>query len=102
MLAKTPEEAQQALLQTETLLATAHLELNEQKTHIADFGHGFRFLGALFLGEAIWVPWKHQTRHGRIVFMARPLPAALRARYETGAAEVGDGGGAREGRDTGH
>jgi len=82
ILARTPDEAQQALLQTETLLAAAHLSLNEQKTQIADFEHGFRFLGALFLGDSTWIPWKHEKRQGRILFMARPLPPDLRARYE--------------------
>ncbi len=82
ILARTPDEAQQALLQTETLLAAEHLSLNEEKTHIADFEHGFRFLGALFLGDATWIPWKHEKWQGRILFMARPLPPDLRARYE--------------------
>ncbi len=82
VLAKSPEEAQQALLQTETLLAEAHLQVNEQKTHITNFEEGFRFLGALFLGEATWVPWKHGHHKGRVLFMAPPLPARLRARYE--------------------
>ncbi|MBS1874701.1 MAG: CRISPR-associated endonuclease Cas1 [Acidobacteria bacterium] len=83
VLAQTPDEAHQALLETETLLAAAHLKVNEEKTHIVDFDHGFRFLGALFLGEAIWVPWKFEKRaKGRIRFMARPMPAALRTPYE--------------------
>ncbi len=83
VLSQTAEEAQRALLETETLLAAEHLKLNEGKTRIADFEHGFRFLGALFLEEGIWIPWKHQARRGRILSMARPLPATLRARYET-------------------
>jgi CRISPR-associated protein Cas1 len=82
VLAQTADEAQQALLQTETLLAEAHLNLNERKTQITDFEHGFRFLGALFSGDATWVPWKYDRRKGRVLFMARPLPAELRARYE--------------------
>ena len=82
VLAQTPDEAQQAMLQTETLIAAAHLKLNQQKTHITDFEHGFRFLGALFTGDATWVPWKHEQRKGRILFMAPPLPADLRRRYE--------------------
>src|SRR5205823_3913897 len=82
VLAQTADQAQQALLQTETLLAEAHLNLNEQKTHITDFEHGFRFLGALFTGDTTWVPWKYEHRKGRILFMARPLPASLRTRYE--------------------
>lgn len=82
VLAKTPDEAQQALLQTETLLAEAHLKVNTQKTHITNFEEGFRFLGALFLGDATWIPWKHAHQKGRVLFMARPLPANLRAKYE--------------------
>lgn len=82
ILAKSPGEAQQALLQTETLLAAEHLKLNEKKTQIVDFDHGFQFLGVLFQGEGIWAPWKHERHKGRILFMAAPLPAALRARYE--------------------
>ncbi len=83
ILAETPDAAQQALLQTETLLAAAHLALNEQKTRIVDFEHGFQFLGALFLGDSTWIPWKHETRKGRIVHMSQPMPPALRVRYET-------------------
>lgn len=82
ILSRSPEEAQQALLQTGALLEAAHLELNQEKTRIADFEHGFRFLGALFQGEAIWVPWSHDRHKGRILFMARPLPLAMRTRYE--------------------
>ncbi len=82
ILSHTPDEAQQALLQAETLLASVHVSLNEEKTRIADFEHGFRFLGALFLGDSIWIPWKHEKRQGRILFMARPLPPDLRGRYE--------------------
>ena len=82
VLAKSPDEAHQALLQTETLLAAEHLSLNEKKTHIVDFERGFQFLGALFQGEGIWVPWKHAQHKGRVLFMAGPLPATLRARYE--------------------
>lgn len=82
ILAKSTDEARQALLQTETLLAAEHLKLNEKKTHIVDFDHGFRFLGALFEGEGTWVPWKHEERKGRILFMAPPLPSSMRTRYE--------------------
>ena len=85
ILARTQEEAGQALLQTEALLAEAHLTLNLEKTHIVDFDQGFDFLGALFLGQAIWIPWKHDRRKGRLLFMARPLPLALRTRFELSA-----------------
>jgi CRISP-associated protein Cas1 len=83
ILTRSADDAHAALLQTETLLAAEHLAINEEKTRIVTFDQGFRFLGALFLGDATWVPWKHEHRHGRLLFMAPPLPAALRARYET-------------------
>jgi len=92
ILAKTQGDAEAAMTQSEALLAAAHLELNRDKTQVVDFAHGFRFLGALFLGEAIWVPWKHVRTKGRILFMARPLPPARRGVYEfappRGAVEI--------------
>jgi CRISPR-associated protein Cas1 len=83
ILARTRAGAEEALGQTRELLAAEHLQLNEEKTRIADFEHGFKFLGALFLDHATWIPWKHDRIRGRILFMARPLPFALRARFET-------------------
>jgi CRISPR-associated protein Cas1 len=82
ILAKTADEAHQALLQSAQLLEAAHLDLNLDKTRIADFEHGFRFLGALFQGDAIWVPWKYARAKGRLLFMAPPLPPSRRAAYE--------------------
>ena len=76
------EEAGKSLAESERLLAAAHLELNLEKSRIVDFAHGFRFLGALFQGDGIWVPWKNDRVKGRLLFMARPLPPALRTRFE--------------------
>ena len=83
ILARSQEEAAESLAASEQLLAEAHLKLNRDKTQIVDFAHGFRFLGALFEGDAIWVPWKNERVKGRLLFMARPLPPAMRARFET-------------------
>jgi len=82
ILAKTADDAHQAILESERLLEQAHLSLNEEKTRVADFEHGFRFLGALFLGAAIWVPWKNARARGRLLFVAPPLPPSRRAAYE--------------------
>jgi len=82
ILAKTADDAQQALLQSGELLEAAHLDLNLAKTRITDFAHGFRFLGALFEGTAIWVPWKNDRHKGRLLFMAPSLPPSRRAPYE--------------------
>lgn len=82
ILARSAEDASQALAESERLLAEAHLLLNTEKTQIVDFAHGFRFLGALFQGETIWVPWKNDRHKGKILFMAPPLPLAMRTRFE--------------------
>src|ERR1017187_5703926 len=82
ILAKTPDDARQALLQSGELLEAAHLDLNLAKPRITDCAHGFRFLGALFQGTGIWVPWKHDREKGRLLFMAPPLPPSRRAPYE--------------------
>jgi len=82
VLSRTHEDAAQALAQSSQLLEQAHLSLNRDKTSIVDFEHGFRFLGALFQGNTIWVPWKNERRQGRLLFVARPMPLALRTEYE--------------------
>ncbi len=82
VLSKTRDEAEQAMLVTESALAALHLKLNREKTAITTFEEGFRFLGALFLGDAIWIPWKHESQKGRVLFMAPPLPLGMRTRYE--------------------
>ncbi|MBZ5534273.1 MAG: CRISPR-associated endonuclease Cas1 [Acidobacteriia bacterium] len=82
ILARTREDATQALLQSGHLLEQTHLDLNLEKTQITDFQHGFRFLGALFQGNTIWVPWKNERRQGHLLFVAPAMPLALRTRYE--------------------
>ncbi len=89
VLSKTRDEAEQAMLVTESALAALHLKLNREKTAITSFEDGFRFLGALFLGEAIWIPWKHESQKGRVLFMAPALPLGLRTRYEFAAPRRG-------------
>ena len=82
ILSRTRDDAALALAQSNHLLEQAHLTLNQTKTSIVDFEHGFRFLGALFQGNMIWVPWKNERRQGRLLFAAPPMPLALRTRYE--------------------
>lgn len=82
ILSRCQDDAAQALTQSKQLLEQAHLELNLEKTSIVNFEHGFRFLGALFQGNAIWVPWKNERRQGRLLFVASPMPVSLRTRYE--------------------
>jgi len=55
ILCKRPDEAAAALELTDYLLADLELELNLEKTQIASFEQGFKFLGALFVGDAVYV-----------------------------------------------
>jgi group II intron reverse transcriptase/maturase len=82
ILSRSREDATQALIQSSQLLEETHLALNLEKTAIVDFDHGFRFLGALFQGNAIWVPWKNERRQGRLLFVAPSMPITLRTQYE--------------------
>jgi CRISPR-associated protein Cas1 len=83
ILSKSRAEAEDALGRTKEVLSTLHLDFNWEKTQIVDFEEGFRFLGAYFHGDDIWTPWKNGKKpHGRILFMAHPMPERLRMRYE--------------------
>jgi CRISPR-associated protein Cas1 len=62
-------------------LEKLHLALKEEKTHIASFEDGFRFLGALFSGSDVWIPWERHTRQSRLLAMPHPMPAALVHRW---------------------
>lgn len=54
-----------------------HLQMKDEKTSIASFEEGFHFLGALFLGVDVWIPWGHHDQHRRVLAVPRPMPAAL-------------------------
>jgi CRISP-associated protein Cas1 len=54
-----------------------HLKLKDQKTTIASFEEGFHFLGALFLGAGVWIPWGRHDQHRRVFAVPRPMPASL-------------------------
>ncbi len=82
VLCQTPEAAQQALALGEEFLARQNLSVSTEKTCITSFEEGFHFLGAFFLKEDVFVPWKREHRQGKLFFMARPMPAALLARYQ--------------------
>lgn len=57
VLCKTPEDAAQALELTDYLLEDLHLRLNPEKTKTTSFDEGFKFLGAIFLKESIYLPF---------------------------------------------
>ena len=82
ILTKTAEQAQAALDLTAGVLETLRLQLHPEKTSLTNFGEGLRFLGAYFSKDEIWQPWKDAPRpRGRVVAMAKPMPAHLLDRY---------------------
>jgi retron-type reverse transcriptase len=56
VLCKSPEDAAQALELTDYLLAEIELRLNREKTRTTSFDQGFKFLGAVFLKDDIYLP----------------------------------------------
>lgn len=57
VLCKSPQQAAEALELTDYLLEEMDLRLNEDKTRMTTFDQGFKFLGAIFLGEAVYLPF---------------------------------------------
>ncbi|HEY6323092.1 MAG TPA: reverse transcriptase domain-containing protein [Thermoanaerobaculia bacterium] len=58
ILCKTAAEAGEALELTDYLLAELELRLNREKTATGSFEQGFKFLGAVFLKDAIYLPFE--------------------------------------------
>ncbi len=81
LLCQTEESAQQARLDVAQILHQRGLELNEEKTRITNFEQGFSFLGVSFRGREVFVPWKFRHNHGRVIFIARPMPPRLLREY---------------------
>ena len=57
VLCKNPEDASRALEITDYLLEDLHLKLNAEKTRTTSFEEGFKFLGAIFLHDAVYLPF---------------------------------------------
>jgi RNA-directed DNA polymerase len=57
VLCKSAGEAAAALELTDYLLAEIELALNREKTRTTSFDEGFKFLGAIFLKDAIYLPF---------------------------------------------
>lgn len=82
VLTRSPAEADEALRRIAAMLERLHLSLKLEKTRVATFAEGFHFLGVYFRGDDIWSPWKNHPKEGKVLFMAHPMPAPLRRRYE--------------------
>ena len=77
VLCDSVASAQQAREVTAGWLLARGLELHPEKTAIRTFQEGFRFLGVMFAEDEAMVPWKGRTATGRVVRVARPMPASL-------------------------
>jgi CRISP-associated protein Cas1 len=77
LLCETSEEAQRVLETVREELQRLDLELNPEKSEVGSFAEGFTFLGAMFLRDKVYTPWKHDHARGRVVFMAHRMPHAL-------------------------
>lgn len=60
VLCRNRERAEGALEVTDALLDGLGLELHRGKTAIASFDQGFKFVGALFVGDDVYLPFSHR------------------------------------------
>ncbi len=81
VLCLSAEAAGAALKTTTDWMQANQLRLHLEKTRIASFSSGFQFLGVFFLGVQVYIPWKGGRPQGRLLSMARPMPAHMLATY---------------------
>lgn len=73
ILCKDQQQAEGALEVTDSLLDSLGLSLDRDKTELTSFRQGFKFLGALFVDDEVYLPW----RHGKQEFDPPGLPPPL-------------------------
>ncbi len=73
VLCRDEAAAQEALELTDDLLEALDLDLNRDKTAIQSFEGGFKFLGALFVGESIFLPFERGRRERGAPKLPPPL-----------------------------
>jgi len=73
VLTKTEDKASEAFELTDMLLEELHLELNQLKTKIVSFDRGFKFLGAIFLNNDVYLPFGQKKQKGRPPKLPAPL-----------------------------
>jgi group II intron reverse transcriptase/maturase len=80
VLCKSPRERDEALELTDYLVGQLELVLNREKTRTTSFEEGFRFLGAIFVKDATYLPFDrpHEERPPPHL----PLPLDLRTYVE--------------------
>jgi retron-type reverse transcriptase len=73
ILAKTEKAAEDAIELTDMLLDDMQIDLNPLKTKIVSFDKGFKFLGAIFLGDGIFLPFPQKREQGPPPKLPPPL-----------------------------
>jgi group II intron reverse transcriptase/maturase len=76
ILSKERVQAEAALEITAKILDLLRLDLDEEKTTIVSFDHGFKYLGVLFVRSLIMVPFEKPDRVRRVLYMPPPLDVA--------------------------
>jgi retron-type reverse transcriptase len=73
ILTKSSEEARTALTDTADILASLHLAIDNEDSGLADFEHGFKFLGLIFLQDSILAPFDRPPRERRVLYYPPPF-----------------------------
>jgi len=73
VLSRTRAEAEEIAELTDMLLDDMKLDLNMEKTKIVSFEGGFKFLGALFLNDTIYLPFPEKKTKRAAVKLPPPL-----------------------------
>ena len=80
ILSKTEKEAEENIELTDMMLEDLQLDLNPLKTKIVSFDQGFKFLGAVFLHDDVYIPEpKKRDKRPGVVF---PPPLTLKRYLE--------------------
>jgi len=80
-LCETETKAAALLEWVRDWMARRQLTLHPDKTRVTSFAAGFNFLGPYFHGGEVYLKWKENKAHGRVKFMAQPMPARLLEKY---------------------
>ncbi len=73
ILTKTEKAAQDAIELTDMMLEDLRLDLNPLKTKIVSFDRGFKFLGAIFVYDGIFLPLPQQRPKSKAPLLPPPL-----------------------------
>ena len=73
LLCRDQEQAEGALEVTDSLLDGLGLSLDRGKTALTSFGHGFKFLGALFVDDEVYLPFRQRPQEYESPRLPPPL-----------------------------